>query len=212
MVREMRELTEKDLAMFEADVRKWQTKLGLTNWDVLVRMSKEPTSGATVMMNNEQQSALVKIASKQAKGWSAENMDEFALHEMMHLVLQPLDVAARQCEVLRKDEADKREHEIINRLVNVIKELKPKYQELMLGAGSRATDQQLADWREMHAYRPMVIATASSGKVKLSVEDDLDRTSWRAMSCMQKCKVLLLQLYVELTFRKKERKESHNDD
>ena len=104
--------TPEDRALFESHLRTWQKKLNLTDWRV--EFLEEPVkrvSTADVEISYEHRLAKVRFTDCSRRQYTPEELEGFALHELLHVRLADLIHAVR-------DEADEKmieaaEHSVI---------------------------------------------------------------------------------------------------
>ncbi len=119
---ETRQLTQAEFELFKGAVESWQEQLGLTDWRVTVKMEAfgEEDGGAEVSTNDRGRSATVRLHATQTPDVTPETLRAWACHEVLHVLLDRMDRAARSDVPMRGSDAAGIEHGIINRLVRVL--------------------------------------------------------------------------------------------
>lgn len=105
---------------FREAVNLWVQKLGLLDWDILVVEARLKGVHAQVNTNHMARAATVTWNSRQPKGEFAAVPEDVALHEVLHILLEPALYSAVQSDDLNSVEIASDEHAIIQRLCKVL--------------------------------------------------------------------------------------------
>lgn len=114
-------LTERDRLEFFNLILKWQEKLGLHKWSVL--LSNKPTNNlAEIEVDGKREHKLCSV--RVGNDWKSVpvtpyNLELVACHEMLHLLLHDFREYV-QTHPYNEDEIMEKEHEIVNTLERVL--------------------------------------------------------------------------------------------
>lgn len=117
-------LTDKHFKIFAAAVRKWAVHLGLQGWAVSIEWTNSDDALAKVFCNPEGRRADVVLA----RSWPGDDykptpefLEKVAFHELMHVVLADLSLAAgRGTPPTGHSALDAVEHTVIRTVENLI--------------------------------------------------------------------------------------------
>lgn len=112
----MIEATQKHLAIFEAEARKWIQRLGLLGWNYYFCI-EENSSEASVYWNIQSKAAKI-VLPKELHSEDAECLQSLAFHEVCELLLAP--VVQRLYEFYSHSYIDELTHDVIRRLENAV--------------------------------------------------------------------------------------------
>lgn len=87
-------LTPKTFALFKETFKKWQVRLGLQEWTVSFKKQEMDDAEACIDSDPESRTALVTINSKPFHLNNNKDIEETALHEVLHLLIADLSHAA----------------------------------------------------------------------------------------------------------------------
>lgn len=115
-------LSEEDRAAFHGFMLMWQDMLNLHDWRIILLPQPSAKHMAEVLKRDlPQRLASYKIGrSFGAVPVSADSLEEIAIHEMLHIFLNPLIEAAKDARTLPED-LESLEHAVINVLVPLLK-------------------------------------------------------------------------------------------
>jgi len=109
--------TTKQFQVFKDAVDSHMSKL-LPDWDYQVETADTKTADAMVSYQIDTYTAVVSLSDNLPKDYLVSDLKKIAYHEALHLLLAGVTSLAE--EGSRSQKMDKAEHNIINRLCNVI--------------------------------------------------------------------------------------------
>lgn len=116
----MTSFSKSDFNQYVSSIKKWMLTLGITEFDVDFK-HEQINAAAEVEIDSEAKTAVFRL-TKQAEinVKSLQSVDTLALHEVLHLLMGDLTWAASKAKE-RDEIIISHEHEVINRLMRVIK-------------------------------------------------------------------------------------------
>lgn len=114
-------LNKKHFLLFCSECKKYQKSWGVNGWDLSFEFVKlEQGDYAQVVRDYEQHAVIISLN----KNWSdkeptAENLQEIAKHEMLHILMARIWGMAH-LRFVSEDELKAAEHEIVNKLMDII--------------------------------------------------------------------------------------------
>ncbi len=117
---EMTAFNAQDFRSYVSSVKKWLNILGITEFDVDFK-HEQINAAAEVEIDSEAKTAVFRL-TKQAEinVKSLQSVDTLALHEVLHLLMGDMTWAASKAKE-RDEIIISHEHEVINRLMRVMK-------------------------------------------------------------------------------------------
>lgn len=110
-------VTNGQFRLFEREVRKWQSALGLRSWEIYVEF--KPLEGqARCWWETEQHVANIALSTEQPGKFSNDYIRRFALHECLELLMSGCTDIMRQ--VSSEERLGIETHTVIRALENVI--------------------------------------------------------------------------------------------
>ena len=115
--------SKKDFDLFQLEFLKWRVRFGMVEWEVYFEHGKSDGE-AEIEFNDLDKTANVTLANNWNQGEvSRETIWEVALHEAVHLALEPLTFLAKN-RYATEEEIDRANEDLARKLVFGIKHLK----------------------------------------------------------------------------------------
>jgi len=111
--------TPEDARFFALCVKKWQAILNLGDWRIEKGLKPAKQAMASVEFNEGARLATYRLGDFGAEQITPESLDCTALHELLHVMLHDLLVAAQDPKS-SQDDIDKQEHRVINLLERLL--------------------------------------------------------------------------------------------
>ena len=114
---------KKKLALFKRCGKKWESLLGLAEWDIEYRLPYKREakwiSGyeARIIMNRSAMNATIVLGSEKREG-----LNLCALHELLHLALFPLLCLGAARYNIDEVDLEYEEHRLIQKLIKILSE------------------------------------------------------------------------------------------
>lgn len=103
-------------------VTHWVNVLSLTEWEIDLLFDKdteeEINGSAQIAMHTLYKTAKISFASDQWRNWDEKFANEIIVHELVHVILHPLDMCSRDVAEASLDEAGLKVFETIRNRVN----------------------------------------------------------------------------------------------
>jgi hypothetical protein len=111
--------TSQDAEFFALCVKKWQSILHLGDWRIEKGLKPAKQAMASVEFNETARLATYRLGDFGAEKIDHQSLNSTALHEVLHVFLHDLMVAAQDPKS-SVEEIEKQEHRIINRLEQLL--------------------------------------------------------------------------------------------
>lgn len=113
--------TPDDVMEFEAQLRRWQAKLGLQDWRIV--MSPKPAKGSMAEMANwdwRQRQVTCRLGPDwKSTPVNSHTIEQTAVHELLHVLLFELIEAAKNNQI-SQDDLGSVEHRVVNTLEGLL--------------------------------------------------------------------------------------------
>jgi hypothetical protein len=114
--------TAKDFARFKAEFRRWQKRLGLTEWKCYFQHVPLADCYGNITTDTENRTATVRLSTKTPDDAPPPDPIRTARHEAIELLVDDLGSLA-QYRYVRYDEIHTARHGIVRRLENLFDEM-----------------------------------------------------------------------------------------
>ena len=119
----MKEMSKKDFKFFKDRVNHWKRVFGLSDWDIVVKLTdlKEEGVGAYARADHESRLAEIgltlKLDPQACRPYDKTTLDQWALHEVLHVFFTEMRYYTVHTE---KEVISALEHSMIRKLENII--------------------------------------------------------------------------------------------
>jgi len=118
----MKQVTKAQFDYFCRRVNYWLREFGVTDWTVFYKLKSDIPGHAELIYNFMSRSATFSLYKKREKcDRTRKSLDQSARHEVGHLLLAPLTMAAEQRFGLLQEDIHEIEEGIVCRLTRVLK-------------------------------------------------------------------------------------------
>lgn len=113
--------TKDDFELFKKEARKWQSKLGLTNWALYFKQKDVKDCYARTHWHVGSMAATLEFCTKwdDYRPKNAHEIDKLALHEVLHVLMAPL-ISEAEYRYTTNDAIETAEHSIVRSLENML--------------------------------------------------------------------------------------------